>query len=544
MKEPKRPGTGLRRSVSLLAAACWLATTSGCAEGSLPASISATTADPSVTTAAVSTTGIPMTDAATSSTTVGEVPPENGPSASTYRTAPSLLLAHDGGINLWAPGSSVSVYEGTPVVVALPDLMGGAIFQESDELYVLHGTPPSIKWVPVPGAPPRVLVEARQASDFQPAVLVTPVQVVEIGGDPTLLYRRWEELPSHCAEADAECRWASQVEYLVLRDLVTGTEQIAGAIGAFESNAVGFQLGGDRAAVTMSCYGGGGACAGVVDRVALLAGMGLDPPPWIGEGSPLLDACTLGPTPSCLGQWSGEVRAALAPDGSLLAYVERWEDPATGQKRAPELVIFDPATDTQVRRLVIGPSSTAPGPMVFDGRWVAMVLYDDDSGPVDAAGTRPADTVLISPAGEILPLPPGRPSLWQVVGAPTSYFATAADLAASLNLPCDHWDVGQESPHGETALYCRAGDGLPVQAVLFSDPTGYYLTQPGLVRDNLVHTLTETPESACEDYGSQPFLAGINWWLYGWQYDGWNPGDLKAAADSLGASYIEGIDCY
>ncbi|MFH1330051.1 MAG: hypothetical protein ABIJ48_05285 [Actinomycetota bacterium] len=79
MKATRRPGGGLRRSVSLLVAACWLAITSGCAGGPLLESTPTAATTSAVT--ALSTTQPAPTTTSTSAppTTARSLPPWAGP---------------------------------------------------------------------------------------------------------------------------------------------------------------------------------------------------------------------------------------------------------------------------------------------------------------------------------------------------------------------------------------------------------------------------------------------------------------------------------
>ncbi len=374
----------MKRSVALLVVGLLLA--SGCrSDAEEPAAPTTTSASPVVTTLPAPTSTLPAP------TNTLPVPPSIPPDA------PALLLAHDGGIDLWTPTGTTSVWSGEPVAVALPDGRGGVVFQ------VGSGTrgPVPIRWLPALDAEPVVLVDGEDAR------FLTAVQVVEVEGRPTLAYVKWTRLPNDCPPDDEECLWDFDVEYLMLRDLDSGEERNLGRVGSFESDAIAVHLGGEWVAIAVNGYAEEDSCAGILELGAWLNEAGEER--WVGSVP-----CLLGPTPNCArGEGcSGVTVAALAPDGSRLAYAYSswWAGPPDWERiaEAPVLVLRDTANDEELLRVEIGEVGVQPTWIDFDGAY-ALVGRVDWSRP--SGVTLPP--VLVDSEGRVTPLDvPGRAAIW------------------------------------------------------------------------------------------------------------------------------------
>lgn len=279
---------------------------------------------------------------------------------------PSLLVAHDGGIDLWTTQvGSTPLLTGRSVAAAVPDLQGGIVFQGPQDEF---GRASAIEWLPTQGNEPVTVVDPDRA------LILTLVQVANVDAAPTIVYRKWVELPNDCPDQDLECRWDHHYEYLVTRGLLGGAERNLGGIGSFESDTLGFSLGGDRVGFAVNRYEEG-ACAG---WVLLSAVIEASSDGWIGEGSELDEACATGPTPWCPAgeRCDGEARVAVSPDGTLIAYAFSEWRPETGEHLAPIVVIHDPAAGAETLRVEVGGPGVQPTWIDFDGRFVLLGRAD------------------------------------------------------------------------------------------------------------------------------------------------------------------------
>ncbi len=310
---------------------------------------------------------------------------------------PTLLVADEGGIDLWIPEASVPLLTGRSIAVAVPDLRGGVVFQEAQSEF---GQAVPIEWFPKTGAAPEVLIEGDDSFGL------TLVQVVEIDSVPMVVYRKWVELPNDCSAEDLECRWDFHEEYLMTRGLLGGDERNLGGIGSFESDVLGFSLAGDRVAFVINRYDEG-ACSGWLPMAALVEA---SRDGWIGEGSELDQACSVGPTPWCPPgeRCDGVARAAVSPDGTLIAYAFSEWRPGTGEHLAPTVVIIDPATDSEMLRVEVGDPGVQPTWLDFDGRFVVLGRVD-----IRLPGGGDIEPLLLDLAGAAIELPvTGRVALW------------------------------------------------------------------------------------------------------------------------------------
>lgn len=290
----------------------------------------------------------------------------------------ALLISHRDGIDLWTPHQLSPVLRGREVEIAIPDRAGGVIFSSWDE-----GLAGPVEWIPDLGSESRVLVEDPDA------MLMRPIQVALIEGRRTLVYRKWATLPNDCPTDDEECRWDYDREYLMLRDLDSGTDTTLGIIGSFESDYLAVGLGGDYAAITYNPYGSDNHYGTVVPLDALLRDA--SPERWIGRGLPGLFAGVEFTEDCC----TEAVRVVLAPDGTT--YLEviggTWFEPILGIR------IVDTATDDEISFTEIADPGIHPYWIDFDGTNAVVGQWDA------------AQFLLIEPGGTITRLE-GRSTIW------------------------------------------------------------------------------------------------------------------------------------
>jgi hypothetical protein len=218
----------------------------------------------------------------------------------------------------------------------------------------------------------------------------------------------------------------------MIRDLAGGPDRTLGGIGSFESDVLGFSLGGVRAAFAINRYEGG-ACAGWLPLSELI-----DTPDggWIGEGSALAEACRLGPTPWCPPgeRCDGVARAAASADGQLIAYAFSEWRPETGERLPPTVLIIEAATDSEMMRVEVGEPGVQPTWLDFDGRFVVLGRVD-----VRLPGEGIIAPLLIDLTGAMVELPvTGRVALWS--GPDQDGSTPSADPAHSLPVD-DSWTL-------------------------------------------------------------------------------------------------------
>lgn len=137
----------------------------------------------------------------------------------------ALLVFGPDGIRRIDAGQDGRIWGG-PVVTALPDLRGGAVFQETDpDDPDVFGD--RVRWLPVGADAPAPTIGP---SDDH----VTLHAVAEIGGEPTVLFTR--------RTGDGE----DEVETLYAHGLDSGTERELGVTGALESGLGGAGVADDR----------------------------------------------------------------------------------------------------------------------------------------------------------------------------------------------------------------------------------------------------------------------------------------------------------
>ena len=273
------------------------------------------TAGPTPSTTATSTTAVPPTSTEAST-----------PSIPVDPSAPLLLLADEAGVRR----SDGTVFvDGESVALAVPDLMGGVVYQApqneiadlglDEELgrnvYLWSGDGPEPIWhVANPGAPPSVLVEHPDAD-------IRLIDVVEVDGRPQVLYRMAVGGPGREPAA-----WLQVLEWLHLLDLTTGETRVLGLVGSWDSSDNRIRIGAELVAVARDEFGAeSGTAVGMVELARLSAPVSQR---WLPEL--VLDDLVFGPRHAC-GEgeecWRRWAVATAAHDGSRLAWLEGvWDD--------------------------------------------------------------------------------------------------------------------------------------------------------------------------------------------------------------------------
>ena len=356
--------------------------------------------------------GDPTSTSATSALTSTST--TSSPTITTTTTAqagspPPILVAHQGGIDLWTPSAVSPLLTGEPVVIAVPDLKGGLVFQRQGDPPVIS-QPSSMPIMHLASSAAEQVVLIDGTAGYQ----LSLVQVVKVDSRPTVVYRRWVEDPNDC-QAE-ECRWNFIHEDLVLQDLETGKERVLGTIGSFESSSVEVGFGGSTGVVGIVEYGGESACAGWFPAGLLLD---RDEPGWIGAGGPLTEVCTQGPSTTCPEGhecWGDSVSIGIDPGGSTVAYAlgEYRRGITGGEGQRMPLLLTLHILDESVADLTIqvaGPGAYPSDVDVVDG-WVLVGLI---------ANGESAGHILVDPAGEVQTLDlEGRAVFWHGLADLTS----------------------------------------------------------------------------------------------------------------------------
>lgn len=289
-------------------------------------SLSSSTTSPA-TMAPSSVSSGPTSAVTTSATTNPPTSSRQAPVATTTvpLARPVLLVADDEGVRLEEGTSFVA---GEAVAIAVPDLMGGVVYQRpqrdilglrlDEELgrnvYVwAEGGPEPIWHVASEGASPAVLID-------HPDAILRLVDVVELHGRPHVLYRQAIGGPGRESAA-----WVQVLEWLHLFDMSSGETQVLGLVGSWDSSSNETRLGGDLVAIAREEFGGGEGTA-----------VGMVPVARLGEQvahrwlpNVMLDDLIFGPRHECeemdcRNLWA---IATAAHDGSRLTWLEGvWSD--------------------------------------------------------------------------------------------------------------------------------------------------------------------------------------------------------------------------
>lgn len=188
--------------------------------------------------AAPSTASIPTTapiTAGSASSILPSPPTESVPTTSTPAAEPlTLLIVDRRGVRLWSEGGERRLLQDRTVGSALPDRVGGIVFQELETgvwrpdwsvpentaswRWVGAGSPQPIRWLRSLDRPDEVVV-ASPADGW-----VQPVDTAVVDGHPTLAYvrTRYEVVTT----TDENPWWASARAELVVHDLLSGAEQV------------------------------------------------------------------------------------------------------------------------------------------------------------------------------------------------------------------------------------------------------------------------------------------------------------------------------
>lgn len=352
------------------------------------------------TSSVLSTTTVPRTPGASMTTS-------SSSASSTVTTSPSavpsILLADEQGIRVVGDSGRVFLV-GQSVALAVPDLMGGVVYQlpqneildrAFDELlgrnaYVwAAGGPQPIWHLREPGGDPVAIVS-------HPDAILRLVDVVEIDGHAAVLYRMAVGGPPS-TEA-----WLQMLEWLHLYDLATGTTTVLGLVGSWDSSRNEVRIGADLVAFDRDEFGDvEGTAVGMVPLSRLEEPVDQR---WL--PNLVLDDLTYGPRHECDAGSSCErwAVATAASDGSRLAWVfaDVSDSPST-----VNLVTVDAARGLETGRTPLG--TVAPSSH-------RQVVIDDDGTWSVVSGVGPDRTVvLIGPGG--VPLDLGHADataqLWQ-----------------------------------------------------------------------------------------------------------------------------------
>ncbi len=313
------------------------------------------------------------------------------PTAEPASVGPTLLVASEGGLDLWSGGALTPLIAGEAIESAVPDLRGGVLLATGQET----------------GAPATQIEAMTSVSSDRTVVFDEPdarwvilEDVAWIRERATLLYRVGRTLENDCG-ADIECLWQYQVDHLMLRDLETGQETNLGVIGSFESSRVQFRFGGTRAAVTLWPYGAPHSCVGILPAAALLDGTA--PDAWIGEGGSWREE-VLWLGPGACGGHAGcppqsacvlPARVGLSDDGTraALAWSRPGSDPGVDpQPLVVSVVDLSSATVDEVWQAVVGDPADAPTWIDFDGESV-VIGREREGEPLSPVLVRPDGTV-------------------------------------------------------------------------------------------------------------------------------------------------------
>ncbi len=327
---------------------------------------------------------------------------------------PALLVADATGIRIVQDGEVVALVHDGPATLAVPDLRGGAVFQDlvhrptglhhdadlGRNVYEWQeGGPDPIWHAASPGREPAVLIG-------HPDGALRLVDVVLVDEHPQVLYRLF--LGGPATEPTAEMVLQ---EWLILHDLATGDARTLGLIGSFESSSTQLRIGGDLVAATFDPYGDPASTGvGMLPLAALRTLVDQDWLPTLVTGH--LDhgpATVCGFDDPCEG-WA---LATAASDGSRLCWVQggrTWDDGVVTPWPV-EVHAVDASSSTETLRVTVGPERPVVGDPVERATFI-----DDDGTFIVVSGIGSSHTVLlVTPDGEVddLGLDGAVASLWE-----------------------------------------------------------------------------------------------------------------------------------
>lgn len=295
---------------------------------------------------------------------------------------PPLLVTADGEVRLVDGVEATLLLSDPAVSMAVPDLRGSVVYGTDQQGWawwrwdaaagrsLLEGDP---DWVPTAiyrfsgEGDPELLVDG--ADGF-----VQLAQVVELDGEPTLIYRAWRGGSDNCVLDTEECLWMSATEHLFRRDFTTGEAIGLGIVESFESNATGVRFSEGGLLVRTSEYGADNGCGALFPMEIL---DDTDSETWLGEGSPFWRRCDFGPEVECEPNESfgdswcwGSYAADFDDAGTSYAMARR---PWSGNEaEAPVLVLLDAPALTERARKVIGEPGVVTTWVEHDGQWTVV----------------------------------------------------------------------------------------------------------------------------------------------------------------------------
>ncbi len=296
--------------------------------------------------------GTPAATSAPSATTATTAPGATTAAGTTTVPAGSVavLVADATGIRLWSEDGRQRTVVDRPAAVALPDRVGGLVFQEAETgRWQQELTEDRVRWRWVGEGAARP-IKRMATLDAPEAVVVTPpegaslraVDVAVVDGRPTLAYLRIRH-----QEVPAEDVFASALAELVVRDLASGRERVVRTqeVG-WESDDRTSALGDDGLIETVVGYG---------EEFRTVAFFDLDGrsvmPPYEPPDVAAADQANR------VRDWCGgepcDLRADLAPTGPELAYARLAGVGA--EQDAPmrlEVVVVDRRTGSERTRAV------------------------------------------------------------------------------------------------------------------------------------------------------------------------------------------------
>ena len=335
------------------------------------------TMQPEPTTIPTSTTTAPTLGSATlpapSSTTTTRAP--------VAPDLPPLLFTGNGEVRLVADGKATLVVSHFGATMAVPDLRGGIVYateQQGWAWWTWDAAAGRARLQGDAGWVPSAIYDVDATGDSELLVdgvvgSVQLVQVVELEGQPTLIYRAWRGGSDDCVLTTEECLWMSATEHLLRRDLTSGVTTDLGIVGSFESHITDVQFSEGGVLVRTSEYGADDGCAALFPITVLD-----DPEPeaWLGEGGALWRRCDFGVEVACEpnaeygDSWCwGSFATTFDDAGTSIAYAMARRAWSGDDAEAPVLLLLDVPDLTERARIVIGEPETVTTWIDHDGSW-------------------------------------------------------------------------------------------------------------------------------------------------------------------------------
>jgi hypothetical protein len=329
---------------------------------------------------------------------------------------PPILVADEDGIRVIGEGAwgGGTILVGRPVALAVPDLLGGVMFQgpqneivnalgwDEDfnryEFIWAEGGPEPIWRIAGPDHPPQPLITSDHAK-------LTLVDVVELDGRPQVLYR----MRLGGTQDPDTAAYRVQLEWLCLYDIMRSETRILGLIEWWDSSDREVRLGGGVAAAAVHPFSEGVPLVGFLPVSELGewvdgAFLSLHDYRWFPFGPAA--ACPEGTAEYCE-TW---VTATAASDGSRVSWVEGGWSGLTHDSRTPlpvELVTADVASGAEMSRVTLDdvvPVGDRPTFIDDNGSFIVVSGFDESG-----------ETLLVTPEGEVISLgaPGATASFWE-----------------------------------------------------------------------------------------------------------------------------------